>query len=66
MTMTKEHARLSQCRVAASVQALNEALADAHRFGLRTVVHPSGLYGQQSVKVQLLNPVELKFMESSK
>ena len=60
MTITKDHALLAQGRIAAALLVLNDALADANRVGLRTVVQPSGPYGNQSVTVELLNPIDLK------
>ena len=60
MTVTKNYSRLSQARVAHAVRVLNDALSDANRIGLLTVVHSCGIHGKQSVKVDLLNPVKLK------
>ena len=57
--------QLSQMRVSEALRALNEALADAHRLGLRTTVKASGDPEKQVARVVMMNPVEMEFQRES-
>ena len=60
-----DRAKLSQMRIAEAVSRLNEALRDAHRMGLRTNVFGDGDYEKRTVKVVIMNPVEIRMQEQS-
>lgn len=57
--MTEEQKELMRLRVDAAARQLNEALVDAHRFGLRSQVSPQGGEDRQTVRVALMRPVDL-------
>jgi hypothetical protein len=57
--MNDDQKELMRRRVDAAARALNETLADAQRFGLRTRISAAGADERQTVAVTLLRPVEL-------
>ncbi len=59
MPLSEDQKELLHLRVGDAARALNEALEDAHRFGLRSRVTGNGDRDKQTVSIALMRPVEL-------